>query len=121
LLFLSPCRPGNGPVGIDGHRRGALMRRLAGSLLAGSLAMAACADTATFTPAQDNSIFEDQPGNANGLGDGIFAGNNRRGAFHRRGLVAFDVSSLPPGTRVVSASLRMYLSQESTGVGPLPC
>ena len=53
-----------------------------------------------FTPVRDTTIYSDAD-LANGSGTGMFAGGNGRGTL-RRGLIAFDLSSISPGLEVVS-------------------
>lgn len=58
-----------------------------------------------FTPVRDTTIYSDAD-LANGSGTGMFAGGNGRGTL-RRGLIAFDLSSIGPGFEVVGAELQM--------------
>lgn len=73
--------------------------------------------TMVFSPDRDNTIYEDVLGGAsNGAGDHIFAGRTNNGQ-KRRALVRFDLSLIPPGSTIVSASLRLHLSQARTDSG----
>jgi glucose/arabinose dehydrogenase len=64
--------------------------------------------TATLTPAHDNSIYSDSPGNSNALGD-LYSGYNANGS-PRRALVSFDLTTaLPGGAQVTSATLMLHL------------
>lgn len=67
----------------------------------------ASAATANLAPAKDNSMFEDWPDNSNGAGDGIFVGQTNFTMSLRRGLMAFDLSSIPAGSTINSVSLTL--------------
>jgi len=88
------------------------------AIVAGVVACAAlpvAADTATFSPLKDNTLYQDDDGLlSNGAGAYFFAGVNGRGET-RRGLIAFDLSSLPPGSVVTGASLRLRMSRTTAG------
>lgn len=85
------------------------------------VACPASAAILVLAPLADASIYGDVPSNANGKGAGIFAGNNaNQVSATRRGLLWFDVSSLPAGAVVSSVSLRLYCDQENTQKDPLP-
>ncbi len=71
--------------------------------------------TVTFQAIADNTLYAESPGNSNGAGDFIFVGRNT-GTAVRRGLVHFDLGSIPPGSTITSASLTMHVSR--TQVGP---
>ena len=61
--------------------------------------------TAMLNPTMDNTLFEDISGNlSNGAGDNFFVGTTNGGLI-RRGLIAFDISSIPTGSTIDSASL----------------
>lgn len=71
----------------------------------------ALADTATLEPVKDNTIYETTSGElSNGMGEYIFTGANGS-SDARRALLAFNLSSIPPGSVVTSASLRMEMSR----------
>ncbi|MEO6406468.1 MAG: DNRLRE domain-containing protein [Ferruginibacter sp.] len=74
--------------------------------------------TVTLTPAADNSIYQDFPGNSNGIGINIFAGNN---GFNspRRALLRFDFSSIPSNVTItnVSLSLNCNFTTQLLGLG----
>lgn len=75
--------------------------------------LVAAQQTVTLPASKDNTLYESAGGSlSNGAGDGIFAGRNN-GQFSpqiiRRGLIAFDVSSIPPGAMVTSVSVRLTL------------
>jgi len=77
------------------------------------------ADTVTLQAAKDNTLYQDDLGLvSNGAGSYFFAGVTGQGET-RRGLIAFDLSSIPPGAVVSSASLRIRMSRTSAGVEPV--
>jgi spore coat protein A len=79
-----------------------------------SPAGATLADVVTLTAARDAAIYEESDTTANGAGDYIFAGNNDN-ASTRRSLLAFDLTSIPPGSTIQSVSLGMYMSRTQAG------
>jgi hypothetical protein len=80
----------------------------AGFLCALLSVQSAFADTTTLSSSKDNTIFEDFTGNSNGAGPVFFVGNNGSGSgFARRGLIAFDLSTVPKGATVTSVKLNL--------------
>jgi hypothetical protein len=82
--------------------------------LFGASAATARADVAVLTSSKDATLFNDGVGDrANGGNISFYAG--RAGTITawpvRRGLVAFDTSSIPAGSTVTSVQLRLYMSQ----------
>jgi hypothetical protein len=73
----------------------------------------AAAVTVDLTPSKDNTLIESPVGNSNGAGDGIYAGRvgSLGGGTKRRGLLAFDLSSIPAGSTVDAVSLRLEMAQ----------
>ena len=71
----------------------------------------------TFTPSRDATLYEDASGMlANGSGTAMFVGTTNS-ASKRRGLVHFDLSTIPAGSRVLSTSLIVTSTQSpSTSV-----
>lgn len=67
----------------------------------------------TLTPTADNSIFSESPDNSDGVGQYLYAGAASVGI--RRALIKFDVSSLPPGAHIDSATLQLHISRDSPG------
>jgi spore coat protein A len=79
------------------------------------VAPAALGDTLAVTASKDNTLYQSATGSlSNGIGDSFFVGNNGRNET-RRGLVAFDLSSIPAGSTVTSVSLRLYMSRTQAG------
>jgi hypothetical protein len=73
--------------------------------------------TIVVTPIKDNTLYEDAEGDiSNGSGQYIFAGLTGLGL--RRALLAFDLSSIPPGSIINSVSLTMFLSKSSPNPSP---
>ena len=85
------------------------------------LADHARAASLTFTPSQDTTIYQDAPGNTNGAGS-VFIAGRAGGSGNppplRRALLEFDLSTVPGGTLVQSASLTLTLTQ-SAGTNPV--
>lgn len=68
------------------------------------------ADVITAVALQDNTLFESSTGEfSNGEGVGIFVGrtNQVAGLSLRRGLIQFDLSQIPTGSTINSATLRL--------------
>ncbi|EDY22180.1 hypothetical protein CfE428DRAFT_0305 [Chthoniobacter flavus Ellin428] len=68
------------------------------------------ADVVTIGAAHDTTIFQNNVNNAAGGGPGIFAGTN--GAISpRRGLMSFDLSSIPAGATITNVQLTLTVGQ----------
>jgi hypothetical protein len=73
-------------------------------------------------PAKDTSLFEDSAGTlSNGQGEYLFAGktNQPNGKGLRRAMLMFDLSQIPAGATITSASLRLNLSKTISGSLPM--
>ncbi|HYE63678.1 MAG TPA: DNRLRE domain-containing protein [Phycisphaerales bacterium] len=88
------------------------------SMLAGA---AAQAQTASLTPDKDNTLFEmlGLPDLSSGQGD-LFAGgiaqqNELGNAYRRRSLLHFNLSSIPAGATITSATLRIQVTKTIAG------
>ncbi len=72
-------------------------------------------DEVTLTPSKDNTLYETPAGDvSNGAGERLFAGRvaSIGGGRFRRALIAFDIAgSIPVGSTINSASLRMNVSR----------
>jgi hypothetical protein len=103
----------------DGRLGGAGPARENGSLVSGQAVV-----RISLSPSKDNTLYEDDAGAlSNGAGLYLFAGRTglTGGNLIRRGAVAFDVAGgMPPGSVVVSATLRLFLSNAPPGGGPEP-
>ena len=79
----------------------------------------AFADTATLNALKDNTLYQNDFGEtSNGAGAYFFAGINGNGEI-RRGLIAFDLSSIPPGATIQSVTLRLRMSRTTDGPEPV--
>lgn len=86
-----------------------------GLLLSATSAQAGNAVTVTLNPSADNSLFESSTGSlSNGAGLYLFAGLTNRVEL-RRGLVRFNLSSIPAGSTIQSATLTMTVSRSISG------
>jgi|SRR5262245_54671743 len=71
------------------------------------------ADSVSLTPVQDSTVYEyvdGLPDQANGAGAYLFAGKNA-GNQARRALIRFDMSAIPSGSTITSATLRVNVSR----------
>lgn len=89
-------------------------RRLrAAAILVGSLAATSVLPAASLAlfPAADATLYEDATGSvANGAGEFLFAGRTNLTANpNRRSLLRFDLTGLPAGAVITSASLRLHM------------
>ena len=75
----------------------------------------AAADTLKFSAAADNTLFEDPEGLlSSGSGGTFYAGRLNSGLI-RRGLVRFDLASLPAGAIITDASLTLQITRTVAG------
>ncbi|HYC89741.1 MAG TPA: DNRLRE domain-containing protein [Thermoanaerobaculia bacterium] len=76
--------------------------------------------TLSLLPSKDNTLFETPNGEtSNGAGPHVFAGTTQ-GRTRRRAVLAFDIAGqLPPGSRIVKATLTLRVSQTITGAEPI--
>lgn len=87
---------------------------MCGAMVSGTVASG---DVLMFLPIRDNTLIDVPEGtNSNALGDGIYSG--RTGVMSNgtrlRGVLAFDLSGIPEGSTVQSASLMLTLIQSSS-------
>jgi hypothetical protein len=69
------------------------------------------ADVAVFTPAKDNTLYESSTGAlSNGIGSWFFSGQTNALEL-RRGIIAFDLSSIPVDALVQGVSLILFMDQ----------
>lgn len=79
-------------------------------VLAVFCAVAARADVIDLGANHDTTLFQNNVNNAAGGGPGIFAGTN--GAVSpRRGLISFDLSSIPAGATITDVQLTLTVGQ----------
>jgi hypothetical protein len=63
----------------------------------------------------DNTLYQDPFGTpSNGAGGGMFVGLTTSNTL-RRGLIRFDTSSIPAGSTILSATLRLHMSRTVSG------
>jgi len=78
----------------------------------------AVAEIEQFFPARDNTLCQDPDGLlSNGGGQYLFAGRTvqTESFSRRRALLQFDLTgAIPAGSKIISASLQMYMSRTST-------
>ena len=71
--------------------------------------------TTTLTALSDATLIEDPNAVASGSGDRLFAGMNSQ-STRRRAMVLFDIAgSVPAGSIIMAASLRLHMSQNAGG------
>jgi hypothetical protein len=94
-------------------------KALTAILLFAVIRSATLADTVSFSPQKDNTLYEDPAGQtSNGSGIYLFDGKTNSNLL-RRGLIAFDLASIPSNATITGATLSMFLSMshgESTDV-----
>src|SRR5689334_1920183 len=73
----------------------------------------ALGEQVTLFPAKDNTIFSE--GDLSNAQSGIFAGRTSTGGFMRRGLLQFDISSIPAGATIEDVTLTMNVSKSRFG------
>src|SRR5262245_32203595 len=76
--------------------------------------------TVTLTSSKDNTLIENGTGSppffSNGAGDSFFAGRTGQATNSiRRGVIAFDLSSIPAGSTIISVTLKLNMSMTITG------
>lgn len=73
----------------------------------------------TLTPVADNTLYEDSTGNlSDGAGQHFYVGLSRQTDSSlriRRGVIKFDLSSIPAGSTINSATLTLNVSKVPTG------
>ena len=80
-------------------------------LVFAALPSAALAVTVSLSPEKDNTLYQDPAGQlSNGQGDYLFAGLTQSNGI-RRGLIAFNLSSIPANATITDATLSMFLFQ----------
>jgi hypothetical protein len=76
---------------------------------------AAFADVVTLAPQKDNTLYEDGKGFlSNGHGIYFFAGRTAAPSL-RRGLIAFDLTSIPANATITAVSLSLFMSKAHGG------
>lgn len=85
---------------------------------AAALGSGAAADTATFNPVADGTLISSTDGAQYAIGASFNffcgrVGTNGEGTL-RRGLLRFDLSSIPAGSTITSVTLRVYMTQSNS-------
>jgi spore coat protein A len=82
-----------------------------------ALASVVHADTANLVASRDNTMFSEDGTLSNGAGEYFFAGKTNDGnpGTIRRGLIAFDLSSIPAGSVITDVQVRLYFSRGKNG------
>lgn len=84
------------------------------ALLATTTCSQVKADVINVLASQDNSLFESATGElSNGAGTGLFVGRTIQAAGQslRRGLIQFDLTQIPTGSIINSATIRLTQNQ----------
>jgi hypothetical protein len=74
----------------------------------------------TLQALKDNTLYESPSGTlSNGAGQFFYAGRTNQGANSlRRGVIAFDLAPLPPGSVVTAVTLSLHVSRSNSGASP---
>src|SRR4029078_5981132 len=71
-------------------------------------------ETVTIGASKDATMYADAPDNSAGGAPGFYVGGNGAGSA-RRSLLAFDVAtSVPAGSTITSAELKLHVGRQST-------
>lgn len=96
-----------------------ILSPLAALVCAASLFAQSQTQTLQLSATQDNTLYQDASGSlSNGAGQFLFVGTSGTGAV-RRALLQFDISGIPPKSRVVDVQLDLVASRSTAGV-PMP-
>lgn len=79
-------------------------------------ATSVAADQVVLTPTRDNTLFSNDPHLSNGAGPMLFFGAIASGGT-RRALLRFDLTGIPPGSVIHSASLRFFINRVPVSSG----
>ena len=92
------------------------MKKFYALLFAGLIttALSQAQTTITLSATQDNTIYVEATNNSNGAGQNFTAGVTDRTANIRRGLLRFDLASVPAGATITNVSLRMVVDRSFT-------
>jgi spore coat protein A len=82
------------------------------------LSTGANADVVNLGASKDGTLFEPLEDKADGGGEYFFVGNTN-GGDRRRGVIAFDVTSIPVGSTVNSVTLSLRMSRTQAGTTPV--
>jgi uncharacterized protein (TIGR03382 family) len=77
------------------------------------------AATISLTPGKDNTLYESATGSlSDGLGSYMFVGRTNQASL-RRGLVSFNLTSIPTGSTINSVRLTLHVSRAASGTEPV--
>src|SRR5688572_13618719 len=77
------------------------------------------AQTVILLPSKDNTLYLDPAGQvSNGQGIYLFAGMTQSNSL-RRGLVAFDLTTIPPNATVTAATFSMFSNRPAPNPTPV--
>ena len=88
------------------------------TLIVLSFTISAKGDTVVLESQKDNTLYENAGGTlSNGAGQFLFAGRTSTlsGQLIRRGLLNFDLSSIPTGSTIDSVDLTLFMSRSISG------
>lgn len=71
--------------------------------------------TVQLAPVADTTVFQESPDHASARGGSAFTGNNA-GGYARRALMRFDLSAIPAGSTIVSATLGISVDKVPPGL-----
>ena len=71
--------------------------------------------TVNLVASRDNTIYERSNSVSNGAGVSIFAGKDNAGNRHR-GLLSFDLSSIPANATITNVSLQMFVNKTRANI-----
>lgn len=73
--------------------------------------------TINLTPIADDTLYQDPAGQlSNGAGQHFFVGDTNQGSNNiRRGAIKFDLSAVPVGSTISSATLTLHVSRPNNG------
>jgi hypothetical protein len=92
---------------------------LAALLLFAAVRSATFADTVSFLPQKDNTVYLDLNGQlSNGQGIYLFVGRTSNDAL-RRGLIAFDLTSIPTNAPITEVTFSMFLNRPRPNDAPV--
>lgn len=100
---------------INGNKPLTLFRILLLILLLITFTNVSMAQTVNLSSMKDNTLYEDTTGGiSNGAGKYFFTAKTAQGLI-RRGLIAFDVSSIPKCATITSVALTLHMSRSISG------
>ena len=94
-------------------------KTLTALLLFAAIRSATFADMVSLSPQKDNTLYEDPTGQlSNGKGIYLYTGKTGVNGL-RRGLIAFDLTSIPINATITGATLSMFLFRPEQNLEPV--